>query len=317
MPTLLEVLNSANQLIQSGQLDDADRLIDLVLAEYPNEGNALAMRGFIAHRRGNPEAAIVAYEEALRLADHNANCFYHLGKAYEAVNKHGAASAAYRRAAELAPSVAAYRSNYSQSLLQEWHHAVGLPTVGREAHKTYTEKLRNGFFKKYLNGPAILDIGYRGDFAQAVPIRPHAIGIDLDTPGYDGLRLPFEDASQDAVYSSHCLEHMPDPIAALREWHRVLKIGGHLVIAVPHQHLYERKMTLPSLWNHDHRHFFTPARLLVTVEGALPPNSYRVRYLEDNDFLFDYSRTPTDAPSGCYEIELVLEKIRQPAWSLV
>ncbi len=68
----------------------------------------------------------------------------------------------------------------------------------------------------------------------------------MDYPGYDGLRLPFPNDSQDAVYSSHCLEHIPNSNAALAEWYRVLRLGGYIVLAVPHQWLYERKATVPS-----------------------------------------------------------------------
>ncbi len=47
-----------------------------------------------------------------------------------------------------------------------------------------------------------------------------------------------------------------------------------------------------------------------------PPNPYRVRLLQDNDLFYDYAM-PRDAdPVGCYEIELVVEKIELPAWSL-
>lgn len=41
------------------------------------------------------------------------------------------------------------------------------------------------------------------------------------------------DASQDFLISSHVLEHVEDPIGALEEWHRVLKAGGLLYLAVP------------------------------------------------------------------------------------
>jgi Flp pilus assembly protein TadD len=314
MPTLAAALTQTLQHVQQGDLTTASALAARLLIEHPDDPDTLAVNAFIAMKQGRVTEAITGYQQAIARNPTIADWHYHLGRACEAANRHPEASAAYRRARELAPQVAAYRNNYAQSLLQEWHQAVGLPSVGREAHKTYTEKLRNGFFQRYLAGPAILDIGYRGDFAQAVPIVPQAIGIDRDTPGYDGLHLPYPDRSQDAIYTSHCLEHLPDPVAALREWHRVVKVGGYLIIMVPHQHLYERKETLPSLWNPDHQHFFTPATLLHLVETALAPNSYRIRQLQDNDFLYDYQRQPTEAPGGCYEIELVLERIAAPPY---
>ena len=188
--------------------------------------------------------------------------------------------------------------------------------VGRESRKTYAAKIESGFFDRYLTGKAILEIGYKGGLEGVVPIVPQAIGIDIDYPGYDGKSLPFPDESQDAVYSSHCLEHIKDYRSALREWFRVTKVGGYLVIVVPHQHLFERKQDLPSRWNLDHYRFYTPATLLSEIEEAFEPNSYRVRHLVDNDLGFDYSVTPLQAGVGCFEIELVLQKIKKPAWEL-
>ena len=188
--------------------------------------------------------------------------------------------------------------------------------VGTEARKSYAVKIRNGFIDKYLSGAAILDIGYKGYEGDVLPIVQQAIGVDFDYPGYDGETLPFASASQDAVFSSHCLEHVNNARAAIREWFRVLKIGGFLVICVPHQHLYERRLALPSQWNLDHRRFYTPATLMADVEAALEPNSYRVRHLIDNDLGYDYTIPPHQHPCGSYEIELVVEKIAPPPWRL-
>ena len=188
--------------------------------------------------------------------------------------------------------------------------------VGGEARKTYAAKLQSGFIAKYLSGQAILDIGYRGYEPNVVPIVPQAVGVDLDYPGYDGRTLPFPNASQDAVFSSHCLEHAEDCRAAITEWFRVLKLGGFLILAVPHKFLYERRHRPPSRWNADHRRFFTPATLLMRVEEALTPNTYRLRHLIDNDLSYAYSVPPGDHPGGCYEIELVVQKIAPPEWQL-
>src|SRR3954451_8182591 len=120
--------------------------------------------------------------------------------------------------------------------------------IGPEAARSYQRRVESGFFKKYLSGKNILDIGYRGEDQTSVPIVEHAVGIDLDYPGYDGVHLPFPDETQDSVYSSHCLEHIDDWRASLREWHRVTKIGGFIILTVPHQHLYEKRRELPSRW---------------------------------------------------------------------
>lgn len=142
-------------------------------------------------------------------------------------------------------------------------------------------------------------------------------GVDKNYPGYDGLHLPFEDESLMTVHSSHCLEHVEDPIETLREWFRVLKIGGTMIVYVPHQFLYEKKMFLPSQFNKDHKRFYTPAKLMGEVETALSPNSYRVLILADADAGFDYNIEPKSHSRGRYEIEMVLRKIQKPAWGLL
>jgi glycosyltransferase involved in cell wall biosynthesis/SAM-dependent methyltransferase len=185
-----------------------------------------------------------------------------------------------------------------------------------EARKTFAIKLKDGFIEKYLSGAAILDIGYRGYETEVLPIVPQAVGVDLDYPGYDGRTLPFPDGSQDAVFSSHCLEHVDDCRTAIREWFRVLRTGGYLVLMVPHKYLYERRLTPPSRWNLDHRRFFTPATLLMRIEHALTPNTYRIRHLIDNDVGYGYTIPVQNHPGGSHEIELVLEKIDPPVWEL-
>ena len=47
----------------------------------------------------------------------------------------------------------------------------------------------------------------------------------------DGTKLPFEDDTFDAVTISYGLRNIVDPVAGLREMHRVTKPGGRLVVA--------------------------------------------------------------------------------------
>ncbi len=146
---------------------------------------------------------------------------------------------------------------------------------------------------------------------------PHALGIELDYPGYDGLHLPFGDESVDTVHSSHVLEHVTDDIATLREWFRVLRIGGYLITFVPHAFLYERRLSVPpSRWSPEHLRCYTPATLLATVETAILPDSYRIRDLFDADFGYDYSLPKGVLPTGCLEIYCCIQKITPPAWSI-
>lgn len=52
---------------------------------------------------------------------------------------------------------------------------------------------------------------------------------------HDITKLPFENNSVDLIYSSHVLEYFDreEVTNVLKEWYRVLKIGGMLRVAVP------------------------------------------------------------------------------------
>jgi len=50
----------------------------------------------------------------------------------------------------------------------------------------------------------------------------------------DTVRIPIKENTFDYIFSAHCLEHVPDTIKVLKEWIRVLKPGGKLLIVLPH-----------------------------------------------------------------------------------
>ena len=73
----------------------------------------------------------------------------------------------------------------------------------------------------------------------------------------EGDSLPwFKDSSLDYVFSSHCLEHIVDTKKALLEWTRILKVGGYLVLILPHKN-YFPNIGQPNS-NPDHKHDFLP-----------------------------------------------------------
>ena len=186
-----------------------------------------------------------------------------------------------------------------------------------EAGRCYLDRIRSGFLDRYCSGSLVLDVGFTGyDNPDRKAGLPNAIGIDLDYPGYDGIRLPFDDGTVDTVFSSHCLEHILFDHAAIRDWYRVLKVGGYMVCMVPSQALYEKRRFLPSWFNVDHKRMYTPSSLAGSFEVALETNSYRVRHLAENDKGFNYNLGPDMHSDGAYEIEIVIEKIEPPTWSL-
>jgi SAM-dependent methyltransferase len=87
----------------------------------------------------------------------------------------------------------------------------------------------------------VLDVGageapYRELFDEHVYVTldraetQHSGEVDLHG---DAESIPAADGSFDAILCSQVLEHVPEPLAALREFHRVLRRGGRLIATVP------------------------------------------------------------------------------------
>jgi SAM-dependent methyltransferase len=49
----------------------------------------------------------------------------------------------------------------------------------------------------------------------------------------DAASLPFAEGSFDAIIAQHVIEHMPDSGAVCRDWRRVLRANGRLIIVTP------------------------------------------------------------------------------------
>ena len=68
----------------------------------------------------------------------------------------------------------------------------------------------------------------------------------------DACHVPFRNNSLDYVVTSHVLEHVANPVAALLEWHRVLKNNGLIYMVVPDRRYtfdHQREITSPEhMW---------------------------------------------------------------------
>jgi len=97
----------------------------------------------------------------------------------------------------------------------------------------------------------ILDIGAGLD-----PITKSAEVFDKVQGDAQEVHLHFPSESFDSVFSSHCLEHMVDPVSAIKSWFSLVKPGGYLMIMVPDEDFYEQGH-FPSIFNSDHKATFT------------------------------------------------------------
>jgi 2-polyprenyl-3-methyl-5-hydroxy-6-metoxy-1,4-benzoquinol methylase len=64
-----------------------------------------------------------------------------------------------------------------------------------------------------------------------------------------------KDNTYDFVHSAHCLEHMVDPEISLKNWVRICKPGGYIVVVIPEEDMYEHGYW-PSRFNSDHKWSF-------------------------------------------------------------
>jgi SAM-dependent methyltransferase len=110
---------------------------------------------------------------------------------------------------------------------------------------------REGYYEKYFKGRGV-DFGGGSD-----PITKDCLVYDLSvSPSMNAQRPDLPKESFDWVFSSHCLEHLPDPEVAFENWWDLVRPQGYLVVSVPHYILYEHR-NFPSLFNHDHKATFS------------------------------------------------------------
>jgi len=183
---------------------------------------------------------------------------------------------------------------------------AGRPFVPGETTKARERRIREGFFEKYTLGKG-LDIGFGGD-----PIVEGVRGWDFEHGDAQYLK-GINDNYFDFVYSSHTLEHMVDAGIALKNWYRVVKPGGYLVLSIPHRDLYEKKRNLPSRFNDNHLHFFLPYKNdppdTIGVEELIKTtlSDFEIIYLKEcseNHTITD----PMKHSDGEYSIEVVIRK---------
>ena len=192
------------------------------------------------------------------------------------------------------------------SILKYKYRYFGRPATKLETAKAKNRRWREDFFSKYCNGKG-LDIGYGGDL-----LTNDCLGWDYEHGDAQYLKAIL-DGSFDFVYSGHTLEHMVDAVAALKNWWRVIKPGGYMILYLPHRDLFEKKKTLPSQWNDDHKRFFLldrdedPDTIGVIPLIARTLSGYEIEYAKICDEGY-VNYGPHQHSDGEYSIEVVLKK---------
>lgn len=159
----------------------------------------------------------------------------------------------------------------SAAAVSTFHSAAG------ETDKAYGRRVREGWFDRFVKSPAI-DIGCgRDPLIAPFPTFPIRRWDQMLGDGDCAKMAGVESRSFLTVYASHVLEHLVDPVAAVRRWFELVAPGGHLIVVVPHRDLYEGQTHLPSRWNGDHKTHWLP----ILPCDSLAPLPKHLRGLEE------------------------------------
>ena len=183
--------------------------------------------------------------------------------------------------------------------------------MSHETSKALKRRLRDPLFTSHYFVGRAIDIGSGSDpLSRQLGYWPLLRSVDeWDIGDGDAQELPGVAAnSYDLVYSSHCIEHVHEPLPALWRWLDVLRPGGYMVVAGPDFEMYERE-TWPSQFNPDHKTQLTFERvceLLQYLHGSEPIKVERILEGFDPSLPKDVDQTQLAAECA---IEFIVRKV--------
>jgi SAM-dependent methyltransferase len=185
-----------------------------------------------------------------------------------------------------------------------------------------TNKIRNSvFYNNYIKNKRVIDIGAGLD-----PISTNADRFDINEGDANFILNYKIKNSYDTVYSSHCLEDMIDAKKSLSDWWTLVKPGGHLILIIPDEDLYEQGIW-PSLFNWDHKHTFTlkqskswsPVSLNIeNLVKQLPDSKIISAKIQDTNYNYNLQKKyPIPLLKMTFIFHLVQKIIKITPWSKI
>jgi SAM-dependent methyltransferase len=140
------------------------------------------------------------------------------------------------------------RAFINRQFATEGYHPEA-PFLDRLYH--YKLRILKRYFGRYFRG-RVLDVGcglclftkirknwsfriVAGDFVPAQVEERKKERPDIRWTAFDAAAPPFKPGSFDGLFAGEILEHLPRPEEALREWNRLLKPGGTLILTTPNR----------------------------------------------------------------------------------
>jgi len=159
-----DIFAAGNALAASGDCNGALACYEKVRVMRPSDPMVYNNIGAALTRLRRPEAAVVAYRRAIRIAPELHASINNLGNALRDLGRFDAARDAYRRAIRLAPAKAAYYRNLVQNEGLSADDPL-LPAMERLVHSAEPLALDDRIFLHFALGQALADVGqHEGSF---------------------------------------------------------------------------------------------------------------------------------------------------------
>jgi ubiquinone/menaquinone biosynthesis C-methylase UbiE len=155
----------------------------------------------------------------------------------------------------------------------------------RGAYKTHDDRYREAIGRYLKPGARLLDAGCGSEMEFTREFHGNActaVGYDIECPklshpGPSAVQgnlndLPFKDHTFDVIISKSVLEHLSDPEAVFREFARVLKRDGAVILLTPNKYDYISLIAHATPFSF---HRWILGRLLDRTEEDTFPTFYR------------------------------------------
>jgi tetratricopeptide (TPR) repeat protein len=173
--TLRERMNiQANYANNQGHVEEAERLYQISLQQYPDDWGVLGSYARLLRTNGRARESIAAYETLLRMAPDDTRTHVELATAYEQLGRFRDAVEEYDRAFQIDP---AYINTGNVS--REYGMALVLNGELQKTETLFTSEVATEKTREVgLRSLALLDL-YQGSYARAKSLLEQALALDV------------------------------------------------------------------------------------------------------------------------------------------
>lgn len=171
--------------------------------------------------------------------------------------------------------MAEYEQNY-------WWHLGRLEVIQTYVKRALKGKPKAAILNVGCGTGGTIDMLEKFGTVENVDISDDAIAF-MNKMGYKGITkvddidLPYKDKTYDVVGAFDVLEHIDDQVGALKEWNRVIKDDGAIVITVP---AYQWLWSEHDVSLHHQRRYTVSSLMKAADEAGLKPErkSYAIAF---------------------------------------